>query len=69
LHHHKWILDKNSFGVCKCGDERQFPKEEIRLETADMREVRKLHKLTVYDPDSWCRGSCEIRFVDLTKGK
>lgn len=61
MHKHFWILDKNNFGVCKCGDKRQFPKEEIRLKPSDIRNMRQIRRLVVYDPDSWLSGSCDFR--------
>jgi hypothetical protein len=66
-HNHFWILDRNSFGVCKCGATKQFPKEEIpKLEPHEITTMNNIAKLALHYPGSWCSGSCEIRFVDFT---
>jgi hypothetical protein len=60
-HSHFWILDRNSFGVCKCGDERQFPVEEIpRLGRNDIQTLKGVARLALHSPDSWISG----RLVD-----
>jgi hypothetical protein len=46
MHIHKWILDKNNFGKCKCGASKQFPVEEPKGRT-------KLAMPPKYDPSAW----------------
>ena len=36
-HKHKYILDKNNFGMCKCGATKQFPNEKIQKLRPDER--------------------------------
>ena len=31
-HNHKYILDKNNFGICKCGATKQFPKAKPKTD-------------------------------------
>lgn len=47
MHTHKWILDRNSFGKCRCGASQQFPVEVI--EKMKPGEGRRLF---INDPDS-----------------
>jgi hypothetical protein len=47
MHKHKYILDKNNFGVCKCGASKQFPLEQIGRIKLDVATLPK------YDPNSW----------------
>lgn len=59
MHKHFWILDKHSFGRCKCGATQQFPVEEIiKL---------NMHRPPRYDPDSWLSASLHgVKIKEVT---
>ena len=53
-HKHKYILDKNSFGVCECGASKQFPREcRMELRASEVSAIEGVGSEAGYDPDSW----------------
>jgi len=65
-HKHKYILDKNSFGICKCGTTKQFPVEKIqKLRPSEVVTIENLSSIVNRDPDLWCNAS--VYGVELDK--
>ena len=63
LHKHFWILDKNSFGRCRCGATRQFfVEEKAELRRSEIATLNRLARLALHHPDSWITGTCEMKF-------
>jgi len=65
-HKHKYILDKNNFGRCKCGATKQFPVETIyKLRPSEVITMKNLSSDSIPDPDVWCYAS--VHGVKLDK--
>ena len=62
-HKHLYILDKNSFGRCKCGASKQFASEKAqKLRPSEVVTCENLGSEAGYDPDSWLNAtSHEVR--------
>ena len=60
-HKHFWILDKNSFGKCKCGATKQFPVERrLTLRPSEIAALEGKCSEVAYDPDaSWLNASAQ----------
>ena len=65
-HKHKYILDKNNFGRCECGDTKQFPVEKIqKLRPSEVITIENLSSDSISEPDAWCYAS--VHGVKLDK--
>jgi len=65
-HKHRYILDKNSFGICKCGATRQFPVEKkLELRPSEIIAMENLGSIVNCDPGSPLNAS--VYGVELDK--
>ena len=55
IHKHHYILDKNSFGRCKCGATKQFPVEKrLKLRPSEASAMDGLYSAFTPDIGGWC---------------